>query len=363
MSAEPVVVSHALGRYPVYIETGALARLPQLVSETLHGRRVALIADQRVYQLYRAGDLGAPPWEGDTLTFEPGEKSKTRESWARLTDALLQRGFGRDSGVIALGGGVTGDLAGFVAATYMRGIPYLQVPTTTLAMLDAAVGGKTGVDTPAGKNLVGAFHPPVAVIADPRTLTSLPQREYRAGLPEAVKHGLIADEDYFAWIEANVAALAARDLPALSRLIRRSIEIKGEVVAGDEREAGRRTILNAGHTVAHALEQASEFELPHGEAVSLGLLVECHLSEQLGIAESGLRAKVATLLDRLGLPTRLPRSLEAAAVIGSMTLDKKNRGGRIHFALPSGIGRIHRDGSWTTPATVESIRTALEGLR
>jgi 3-dehydroquinate synthase len=174
---EPVIVTHALGSYPVHVEAGSLGRLDQLVGEHLSGRRVAMIADAAVHQLYQAGRLGAAPWKGETITFEPGERSKTRESWARLTDALMERGFGRDSGIIALGGGVSGDLAGFVAATYMRGLPYLQVPTTLLAMLDASVGGKTAVDTPRGKNLVGAFHPPAAVLADPQALATLPERE------------------------------------------------------------------------------------------------------------------------------------------------------------------------------------------
>src|ERR671912_1637535 len=222
----PIVVTHALGSYPVYVEPGALARLPLLIQELFPERRVALIADARVHSLYRSGSWGTAPWDGESLTFEPGEKSKTRESWSELTDQLTERGFGRDAGLVALGGGVTGDLAGFVAATYLRGIPYLQVPTTVVAMLDASVGGKTGLDTPHGKNLVGAFHPPAAVIADPGTLTTLPDREYRAGLAEAVKHGLIADREYFGWIEATADVLIARDSAALEHLVRRSVEIK-----------------------------------------------------------------------------------------------------------------------------------------
>ncbi|MGZ8397755.1 MAG: 3-dehydroquinate synthase, partial [Gemmatimonadales bacterium] len=253
MIGTPVLVRHALGRYPVYVEPGALAQLDRLVSEHLPGRRLAMIADDAVHQLYQNGRMGASPWLGETITFAAGEKSKTRESWARLTDTLMERGFGRDSGLIAMGGGVTGDLAGFVAATYMRGVPYLQVPTTLLAMVDASVGGKTGVDTPQGKNLVGAFHPPAAVLADPHTLATLPHRDYRGGLAEAVKHGLVADREYFEWMEANALEISSRGLDPLTRLIRRSVEIKAEVVSGDERESGQRAILNAGHTVAHAL--------------------------------------------------------------------------------------------------------------
>lgn len=359
---EPVVVNHALGSYPVYVEAGALSRLDELVLQHLPGRRVVMIADTVVDALFRAGRLGKAPKSFETITFPAGEKSKTRESWSRLTDALMQRGFGRDTGVIALGGGVTGDLAGFVAATYMRGLPYLQAPTTMLAMLDASIGGKTGVDTPHGKNLVGAFHPPAAVIADPGTLATLPDRQYRSGLAEAVKHGLIADQAYFTWMEANADALTSRDLATLTRLIRRSVEIKAEVVASDERESGRRAILNAGHTVAHALEQASGYEVPHGEAVALGLVVECELAEQLGIAPAGLRRRVAGLLTRLGLPERLPLGLEGSALLHSMGSDKKNRGGHIHFALAQGLGEMPRENGWTTAVPANAIQAAITAL-
>ncbi len=215
-------------------------------------------------------------------------------------------GFGHDSAIVALGGGVTGDLAGFVAATYLRGIPYIQVPTTLLAMLDASVGGKTGVDTAHGKNLVGAFHLPAAVVADPLTLASLPERDYRAGLAEAVKHGLIADRTLLRLARAQAPAIARRDPATLVHLIRRSVEIKADVVSEDEREAGRRAILNAGHTVAHALEHVSAYTLAHGEAVALGLVAECALAERLALTPGGTRERVVAVLTALGLPVRLP---------------------------------------------------------
>lgn len=362
MAAEPVLVTHASGSYPVYVQGGALAGLPDLVPRLLPRRRVALIADATVEELYRAGRLGAAPGEWETITFEPGEASKTRASWAGLTDTLMARGFGRDSAILALGGGVTGDLAGFVAATYMRGIPYLQVPTTVLAMLDAAVGGKTGVDTPFGKNLVGAFHPPTAVVADPQTLATLPDREYRAGLAEAVKHGLIADEGYFSWMEANAAAVVGRQTAVLIRLIRRSVEIKSGVVADDERESGRRAILNAGHTVAHALEQATDYRLPHGEAVALGLIVECRIAEAMGIAAAGLSARLTRLLSSFGLPDRLDTALDPLKLLDGMMRDKKNRDGKIHFALVVQPGEVHRAGGWTTAVPVTFIRAALAAI-
>jgi 3-dehydroquinate synthase len=350
----PVSVRHTRGEYSVYVESGALGRLEALVRQHLPARRVAMVADNTVYDLYRAGHWGASDWTGETLTFPAGEQSKTRETWARLTDGLLDQGIGRDGGIVALGGGVTGDLAGFVAATYMRGLPYVQVPTTLLAMLDASVGGKTGVDTDRGKNLVGSFHPPAAVIADPLVLRTLPERDYRAGFSEAVKHGLILDREYFQWIEAHASELTARDSTVLTTLIRRSVELKAQVVGEDEHESGRRAILNAGHTIAHALERMSDYQLPHGEAVALGLMIECRLAEHLGVAVSGLHERVARLLTRLGLPHRLPSGFTHTALINSMTGDKKNRSGHIHFALPGALGRMHQGDGWTiaVPDTV-----------
>jgi 3-dehydroquinate synthase len=357
-----VIVSHALGRYPVYVESGVLGRLGALVREHLGARRVAMIADAAVHRLYRDGRLGPVTWEGDALTFTPGEASKTREEWGRLTDELLRHGYGRDSAIVALGGGVAGDLAGFVAATYMRGVPYLQTPTTLLAMLDASVGGKTGVDTAEGKNLIGAFHPPAAVIADPAALATLPEREFRGGLAEAVKHGLIADADYFAWIEREAEPLLRRDPGALERLVRRSVEIKAEVVSADEREGGRRAILNAGHTVAHALERASSYRLPHGEAVALGLVAEAALAEELGVAPAGVGGRIAAVLSRLGLPVRLLPSLPAETIVPAMASDKKNRAQTIRFALPSAVGAMAAKGEWTVAAPELAIRKALASI-
>ena len=354
-----VVVTHALGSYAVVVETGALARLAAEAGAHLPGRRLALIADETVLALLQAGRFGNVEWRGDRLSFPAGERSKTRETWARLTDALLQRGFGRDSGLVALGGGVAGDLAGFVAATYMRGVPYVQVPTTLLAMLDASVGGKTGVDTPEGKNLIGAFHPPVLVLADPGVLSTLPEREYRAGMAEAVKHGLIADREYFRWMEREAAALLGRDRSALEHLVHRSVEIKAEVVSGDERETGRRAILNAGHTVAHAIERATSYGIPHGEAVALGLVAECELAARLGRAAPAVGERVGALLTRLGLPTRVTSALDPDAVLDAMSSDKKNRGAEVRFALPSELGGMVAAEGWTVAAGEGEVRAAL----
>jgi 3-dehydroquinate synthase len=370
----PVVVKHALGSYPVYVESGAIGRLGPLVAEHLRDRRLALVTDAIVRQLFESfKQSGTSPWRAGSslpdlpafdaeLVVPAGEASKTRDRWADLSDALLERGFGRDSGLVALGGGVVGDLAGFVAATYLRGIPYLQAPTTLLAMLDASVGGKTGVDTAHGKNLIGAFHPPVAVVADPRVLKSLPERQYRAGLAEAVKHGLIADADYFAWLGDQVERIETRDSETLARLVRWSVEIKASVVADDERESGRRAILNAGHTVAHALEHASDYTLPHGEAVALGLVTECRLAEALGVARAGLARDVGALLARLGLPERPALPLARDRVLAAMAADKKNRTGTVRVALPRDVGAMFQGEGWTTAPPESALAASLDGL-
>ncbi|HSE28479.1 MAG TPA: 3-dehydroquinate synthase, partial [Gemmatimonadales bacterium] len=284
----------------------------------------------------------------------------TRERWAILTDALLDAGFGRDSAIVAVGGGVVGDLAGFVAATYLRGIPFLQVPTTLLAMLDASVGGKVGVDTPRGKNLVGAFHPPEAVLADPRVLADLPERDYRMGLAEAVKHGVIADAEYFAWIEREAPRLLERRPATLAHLVQRSVEIKADVVGDDERESGRRAVLNAGHTVAHALEQVSGYALPHGEAVGLGLLIETRLAEARGWCRPGVAARIRALLTVLGLPVRLDPGWRPDRLVEAMALDKKNRGGAVRIAPAADLGQaVVRDGGWTVAVPPEAMRAVL----
>lgn len=374
--SEPILVRHALGSYPVYIAPGALADLPEIVAAHCGSRSVALVTDTAVGRQYEAWESGHnPAWSSDgkgeriahewttRLSVPPGEKFKTRETWANLTDALLNAGFGRDSALIGLGGGVVGDLTGFVAATYHRGIPFVLVPTTLLAMLDASVGGKTGVDTAHGKNLIGAFHPPVAVVADPATLRSLAEAEYRSGLTEAMKHGLITDAGYLAWIEANSAALLARDLPALEILIRRSVEIKAGVVGSDERESGPRALLNAGHTVAHALEQVSGYQLLHGEAVGLGLLAECAMAERAGILTAGTGARVATLLEQFGLPVRITFRTNAERVRHAMARDKKNVAGELRFAVPLEVGRMAaRDGKWTVGFDEPTVDAGLAAI-
>ncbi len=371
---EPITVRHALGRYPVYLEPGVLDLLAELVEAHLGGRTLALVTDAVTGRLYEEWESGArDAWRADPaaprgapvefatrLAVPAGERYKTRESWATLTDALLDQGFGRDSALVGVGGGVVGDLAGFVAATYQRGIPFLLVPTTLLAMLDASVGGKTGVDTPHGKNLIGAFHPPATVVIDPAVLRTLPEREFRHGLAEAVKHGLIADADYLGWIEAHADGLLARELPRLTALIRRSVEIKAAVVGADEREGGQRAILNAGHTVAHALEQVSQYGIAHGEAVALGLVAEAAMGERLGVTAAGTADRLAALCARLGLPVTSPVRATVERLRVAMLRDKKNRAGEIRCALPVAPGTMApQDGSWTVPVDAATLAAGL----
>jgi 3-dehydroquinate synthase len=261
---------------------------------------------------------------------------------------MLELRFGRDSCVIAVGGGVAGDLAGFVAATYMRGVPLVQVPTTLLAMVDASVGGKTGVDTDAGKNLIGAFHAPRLVLADPLVLATLSPTQFRAGMAEAVKHGAILDRKYFEWIEANLDAILALQATPLEELVARSADLKARVVMDDPYEHGERAALNFGHTIGHALELQSGYELPHGFAVAIGMVIEAAAGEAAGITEPGTRMRIAQLLTRVQLPVS-PNLVHVGTLLDALRLDKKARRARPHFALPARIGALARPpgDAWT----------------
>ncbi len=341
-------MAHALTLHGAQIEIapGALETLGARVSQRAPGHRVVIIADQAVGALYGPAALAAFGALTPTpllLTYAGGEKHKTRQTWGSLTDQMIAAGCGRDTVVVALGGGVTGDLAGFVAATYLRGVPFVQVPTSLLAMIDASIGGKTGVDTAAGKNLVGAFHHPVLVLADPRLLSTLPPHEMRVGLAEAIKHGVIADPAYFGWIAANLRQILHADAPddaTQLHLVRRSIEIKVDVVHKDERESGLRKILNFGHTIAHAIEQVTGYGVSHGEAVAIGMVVEAMLAERLHLASRGLADAIATVCDAAGLPVRLPEGVSPAEVVTATRSDKKARAGQVEYALPRAMGEM-----------------------
>ena len=338
---------------------GALAR------QAAPAHRYALITDSNIQPLY-AGTVESQFDRGtlDVLTIPPGESNKTRETWARLTDQLLAKGYGRDSAVIALGGGVVGDLAGFVAATFMRGIPIVQVPTTLVAMIDSSIGGKTAVDTPAGKNLVGAFHSPAKVLIDPHLLATLPLRELRAGFAEVVKYGVIADETYLREVAAKAPNLlsAAGDFmgDSMLSLIVRSVRIKASIVSRDQREEGLRKILNFGHTIGHAVELVSGFSLLHGEAVAIGMALESRLAERINLAQPGTAETVTTTLQAVGLATALPPDFDRDEVVEAMRSDKKARLGKTRFALPLRIGAMAgADTGWTVSVGDDQLREVL----
>ncbi|HEU0015234.1 MAG TPA: 3-dehydroquinate synthase [Longimicrobium sp.] len=352
--------------YEVLVGPGLFASLASILSRFCPAHRYAVVTDDRVAELYAvrlSRMLHAAGHRTDVFAFTSGEERKTRDTWALVSDAMLEAGCGRDTAVIAFGGGVPGDLGGFVAATYMRGLPLVQVPTSLLAMIDASVGGKTGVDTPAGKNLVGVFHQPRCVIVDPELLHSLPESHLRAGLAEAVKHGAIADAEYLDWIEECADSLLGGDPQALSRLIMRSVEIKAEIVAEDEKENGRRKLLNFGHTIGHAVETVSDYTLLHGEAVAIGLVEEARVGERCGVTASGTAQRLRRVLTRLGLPTSLPFDFNAQDVVGRTRSDKKAREGRVEYSLIESIGVPHvgQGGRWGYPVPDETVMDVLAG--
>jgi 3-dehydroquinate synthase len=347
------VREYAAGTSRVVVGRGALSRLAALAAST-QAHRAAIVTDTNVGPHY-AGRAAAALAALDpaVVTVPAGETHKTRDTWARVTDDLLAHGLGRDSVIVALGGGVIGDLAGFVAATYMRGVPLVQVPTSLIAMVDAAIGGKTGVDVPAGKNLVGAFHAAQFVVVDPDLLATLPDREFRGGLAEAVKHGAIADAEYFAFVAARAGALheAQRTNPAdVLQVIERSVATKSAVVTRDPSERGERKILNFGHTLGHAIEAASRYELRHGEAIAIGMVLEARLGESLRVTAPGTAAALTAALARAGLP--VTTTLDATDLVARTHADKKKLAGRVEYSLPAAIGRFER---WTTPVDDDAV--------
>jgi len=329
--------------YDVVIEPGAIARLGEGLRSVAPHERCALVSDATVHALHGAAaeaSLRAAGFDVVTAQIPPGEESKTLAQVARLYEVLLEHRLERRSPLVALGGGVVGDLVGFVAATYLRGVPFVQCPTTLLAMVDSSVGGKTGVNVPQGKNLIGAFHQPVAVWADPLALATLPERELRCGLAECVKHGVIRDASLVGFIRDELERILAADPEVLTELVRRNVRIKAAVVMEDERETGVRAHLNLGHTFGHAIEATTGYgRILHGEAVGLGMLAAARTAAELGICDSALCGELADLLETAGLPVRvdLPDDDTLAA---AMRLDKKVADDRIRFVLPEALGRV-----------------------
>ena len=339
------------GAAPYTISIGPdLLRDGALLAAPVRGRHVLLLSDDTVAPLYaarvRAALLQArPELQVGELLIPAGEASKTLENFGAAITALAELGATRDGCVFALGGGVVGDLAGFAAACWMRGVDCVQLPTTLLSMVDSSVGGKTAVDIPQGKNLVGAFHPPRAVIADTSALHSLPPRELRAGLAEVIKYGAIRDPLFFHWLAAEREALLRGEAAAIAQAIARSCEHKAEIVERDPLEKGERALLNLGHTFGHAIETEQGYGAPHndnlnhGEAVAVGMVLAARLSAALGMAPARDTETLRELLAAYGLPTALPAGLDPPALLARMRLDKKNIAGRLRLVLWRGIGR------------------------
>ncbi len=338
----------ATGRpYEVLIGEGLIERAGEFIAPMLKRRRVAVVTDETVRDLHGArlsASLAAAGVETATVAVAPGEETKSFEGLAALCDALLALELERGDLIVALGGGVVGDLAGFAAAIFKRGIDFVQVPTTLLAQVDSSVGGKTAIDTPRGKNLIGAFHQPRLVLADLGILATLPERELRCGYAEVIKYGLLGDMAFFEWLERCGPDVLALQPAAIALAVRRSVEMKAEIVAEDEREAGRRALLNLGHTFAHALEAETGFgeALKHGEAVGIGCALAFRFSARLGRCERQDAERVTRAIAAAGLPTRLSElaagPFSARALIGHMAQDKKAEAGALTFILARRIG-------------------------
>ncbi|AJP42709.1 3-dehydroquinate synthase [Alteromonas australica] len=325
--------------YPIHIEAGLLSQ-SGLFASYIKGPLAVIVTNETVAPLYlekakrACGDVRV-----ETIVLPDGEQHKNLAQFEVVMTRLLELNAARDTTLIALGGGVIGDLCGFVAATYQRGVPFIQVPTTLLSQVDSSVGGKTAVNHPLGKNMIGAFYQPVFVAIDTDSLTTLPEREFAAGMAEVIKYGIIYDAPFFAWLEAHIDALKALDTHVLSDTIKRCCEIKAEVVAKDEKEGGLRAILNLGHTFGHAIEAEQGYgNWLHGEAVAAGTILACLAAEQLGWFTSSETRRVRTLMSAFSLPVEGPSNMGMDDYVKHMKRDKKVEAGNIRFVLPKGMG-------------------------
>ncbi|MFZ1868023.1 MAG: 3-dehydroquinate synthase [Steroidobacteraceae bacterium] len=345
--------------YPILIGQQLLGER-SVFEQHLRAHDLLVVSNTVVASLYLASlETSLRPRRVVATILPDGESQKTLANVARILDVLVANRFGRDCAVLALGGGVVGDMAGFAAATYQRGVAFLQVPTTLLAQVDSSVGGKTGVNHPGGKNLIGAFHQPIAVVADTTTLATLPPRELRAGLAEVIKYGLICDAGFFAWLEAHIDALLAGDAAALAHVIGRSCEIKAEIVGRDEREQGDRALLNLGHTFGHALESATGYkEWLHGEAIGAGLVMAACMSRESGHLTSEDLDRVTRLVARAGLPTHVS-NVRPDVALEHMRIDKKVQAGRIRLVMLRGIGSAFVTADYGEPALRHTLATHL----
>ena len=358
-----VHVSLGARSYAIHIGSGLLSRLGGECRKLKLGKRCAVISDRNVAPLYSSAalqSLQAAGFDPHLIVVPAGETAKCLKTVQACYDQLAAHRLERQSFIVALGGGVVGDLAGFVAATYLRGVPFVQVPTTLLAQVDSSVGGKVGVNLPAGKNLVGAFHQPRLVLCDLSAFRTLPDREFRAGLAEVIKYGIIYDAPFFARLERDTAKLLRRDTRCLGEVVARCCEIKAEVVGQDETESGLRAILNFGHTVGHALEAISRYgQYLHGEAISIGQVAAARLSAaQLGLPAADVE-RIRLLFDQCGLPTTVRLTLaQRKKLLAAMRLDKKVSDGEVKFVLAERLGKVR----WGEAVPAALLQSAVESL-
>lgn len=328
----PIIIgAEIMGRVGSDLRARGLAKRYGIISDD----RVAGLYGDRLRQVFRQSGLAC-----DLITFPQGEASKNLRTIAALASTLAERGFDRKDALVALGGGVTGDITGFLASVYMRGIPFVQVPTSLLAQVDSSVGGKTGVDIPQGKNLIGTFYQPRAVYIDSGVLQTLPRDEFLGGMAEVIKYGASIDADFFAWLAENRDAILALDSSCIIPMIRRCCEMKAAVVEQDEREGGLRRILNFGHTIGHAVEAASGYTLIHGFAVAIGMRAVAELAVRCGVAGPEVALAIKRLLEAYGLPTSIPDDFDRQSLRTYLQTDKKTVGGRVFFVLPEQLGRV-----------------------
>ncbi len=353
VNSVPVILADR--SYEIVIQSGILKNIGDVLQEVGCSSRVAIVTNPIVRKLYGREVHRALTQAGFSPFFimiPDGEQAKTMKWLDKILDALVTQRIERKDVVLALGGGVTGDVAGFAASSFLRGIPFVQVPTTLVAQVDSSVGGKTGVNHKQGKNLIGAFYQPQVVVVDPLVLKTLPSRQWMAGLAEVIKYGMIADEDFFDFLEQHVDGLQNQSGDVIPHILRRCCEIKAEVVASDERESGRRRILNYGHTVGHALEAFGHYrKWIHGEAVGLGMIQEASMAHYLGMCSKEVVARQDDLIKRVGLPTALPAKMEFLDLWNAMQHDKKVINGDIHCVLPTRIGEVQ-----LVPLVRETIR-------
>ena len=347
------IVKVSLGdrSYDIEIDAG-LDRIGERIQGLGIGKKMALVTNPKVKKLHAGpvvDSLKAAGFLVMSIEIPDGEQHKNLD-WANaIYTALLTNGFDRKSSLVALGGGVIGDLTGFAAATYMRGVPFIQVPTTLLAMVDSSVGGKTGVNHPMGKNMIGAFYQPKKVLMDLRVLKTLPKEEFLSGMAEVIKYGVIWDAAFFEYLDTNREKILSLDADALTHIIQRSCEIKAEVVGKDEREGGLRAVLNFGHTVGHAVETAENYTMRHGEAVSIGMVYASRLAQRTGLCDASVPERVEQLIKAYGLPTdlsALKRKPGMTELMDTMQIDKKAEGGKVKFVLPTKIGEVVITREW-----------------